>query len=270
MIDQSTRIVFNKQVAEATYLMGLASPEMVKEATPGQFVMLRVRSGIDPLLRRPFSICGIQADDIILILYRVVGEGTSIMAGLKEGERVSVLGPLGKGFELPEHNEEAVLVAGGIGIAPLIFLAQTLEKGECQFFAGFGSANEVIDLDQIGYPQIKTAIATDDGTLGHAGFVTDLLESYLKDGNAKPKGIGLFSCGPKPMLRRIAEITKGHGVPCQVSLESNMACGLGACLGCAVKASVNAEREYQLVCQQGPVFPVEAIDWGSRMNKGDL
>ena len=116
MIEQDSEIVFNKRVAARTFFMGLRSPRIVAEARPGQFVMLRVGQGMDPLLRRPFSICGIQGDDLILILYRVVGRGTAIMCDVSEGESLSVLGPLGSGFEMPHKGEKPILVAGGMGL----------------------------------------------------------------------------------------------------------------------------------------------------------
>ena len=131
MIEQHIEIVFNNRINSDTFLMGLRSPEIVKAARPGQFVMIRVRAGSDPLLRRPFSICGIR-DDLFLVLYRVVGQGTAIMAEIREGERLSVLGPLGVGFDVPKSEQVPLLVAGGIGIAPLFFLAQSMKTCYCQ------------------------------------------------------------------------------------------------------------------------------------------
>jgi dihydroorotate dehydrogenase electron transfer subunit len=260
MIEQYAEIAFNDQINENTWLMGLRSSEIVKSAKPGQFVLIRVRSSSDPLLRRPFSICGVKKD-LFLVLYRVVGQGTAIMAQVGEGDELSVLGPLGKGFRLPKKDQEPVLVAGGIGVAPLAFLAQSMKAKAFPFLMGFGSAGEIIDLEHLSGGRVEISIATDDGTAGHGGPVTDLLETFLKSKKAKGKNLSLFTCGPKPMLKRIAEMARYHKVLCQFSLEANMACGLGACQGCAIRASSDEENPYVLVCRDGPVFPAHAIDW---------
>ena len=128
MFARDAEIVFNKKIAPQTYLMGFRSPEVVAAARPGQFVMVRVRSGMDPLLRRPFSVAGTKEGEHLLILYRVVGKGTAIMAETRKGERLSLLGPLGSGFELPKGKKPSLLVAGGIGIAPLLFLIQSMNS----------------------------------------------------------------------------------------------------------------------------------------------
>jgi dihydroorotate dehydrogenase electron transfer subunit len=260
MIEQYAEIAFNDQINENTWLMGLRSSEIVKSAKPGQFVLIRVRSSSDPLLRRPFSICGVKKD-LFLVLYRVVGQGTAIMAQVGEGDELSVLGPLGKGFRLPKKDQEPVLVAGGIGVAPLAFLAQSMKAKAFPFLMGFGSAGEIIDLENLSGGRVEISIATDDGTAGHGGPVTDLLETFLKSKKAKGKNLSLCTCGPKPMLKRIAEMARHHKVLCQFSLEANMACGLGACQGCAIRASSDEKNPYVLVCRDGPVFPVNAIDW---------
>ena len=261
MIKQDTEILFNKLIAAETFLMGLKSPEIVAAAIPGQFVMVRVSSGIDPLLRRPFSICGIKEEDQFLILYRVVGRGTAILAEKKEGEKLSVLGPLGKGFELPKPNQTPLLIAGGIGVAPLFFLSQTMKNPDIEFLIGFGSSKEIIDMN--GIVDANVSMATDDGTTGHHGPVTDLLEEYLKKYVAMKDSLSLFTCGPIPMLKRVADIAVNGNIPCQSSMEAFMACGLGACQGCAIKADSKENRDYYLVCRDGPVFPIQSLNWKS-------
>ena len=262
MIEQDSEIVFNKRVAADTFFLGLWSPRIVAEAKPGQFVMLRVGRGMDPLLRRPFSICGVRDDDLVLILYRVVGRGTTIMCDVREGESLSVLGPLGSGFEMPHKGEKPLLVAGGMGIAPLIFLASTIEPGSFTFLAGFGSAEEIVATDEIGLSGLDLSLSTDDGSAGHRGLVTELLENHLSgfNGNINPV---VFACGPLPMLKEVAAITLDKDVPCQVSLEASMACGLGACQGCAIRRSSEQAIAYYHVCQDGPVFDVNVLDWGA-------
>jgi len=263
MIEQDTEILFNRMIASETFLLGLKSPEIVATAKPGQFVMVRVSSGIDPLLRRPFSICGIKEKDQFLILYRVVGQGTAILAEKKEGEKLSVLGPLGKGFVLPETHEIPLLVGGGIGVAPLFFLSQTMKATDIEFMMGFGSSNEIIDMKGIVVVNANVSMATDDGTAGHNGPVTDLLEEYLKKNIARKDALSLFTCGPIPMLKRVVDIAINGGISCQSSMEAFMACGLGACQGCAIKAASKESRDYYHVCRDGPVIPIQSLDWKS-------
>ena len=258
MIDRQTEIVFNRPVTRDTWIMGLRSPELAATTKPGQFVMIKVRPGFDPLLRRPFSVCGVE-EDCFMVLYRVVGKGTEIMTTIQPGENLPVLGPLGKGFSAPDKDALPVLVAGGIGVAPLFFLAQSLRTRKVEFMMGFRTAQEIIHTDYFKGPHHNLALATDDGTEGHFGFVTDLLPLFLERHRSLP--LRLFACGPKPMLKKVAETAMAHRIPCQVSLESAMACGFGVCQGCAVKASPEGSPRYHYVCQSGPVFSVEAIDW---------
>ena len=259
MFEQNTKIIFNKRLAPETFLMAMESPAVVANARPGQFVMIRVTSGIDPLLRRPFSICATRGDDLFLILYKVVGRGTALMSKAKEGETLAVLGPLGNGFDLPKRECNGVLVAGGIGIAPLIFLAQAMDTGKTAFLTGYRSKNEILPLEPFGLDAMEPLISTDDGTAGHHGFVTELLENHLAGLSGDPPQI--FSCGPLPMLNHVAGLALKRNIPCQVSLETGMACGLGACQGCVVRAPSGETRTYFHVCKNGPVFDVEKLDW---------
>jgi dihydroorotate dehydrogenase electron transfer subunit len=264
MIEQKTEIIFNREIARDTFLMGLRSPEMVAMAKPGQFVMIRTRPGIDPLLRRPFSICAVQDDELLLILYRVVGKGTAIMTEASEGDSLSVLGPLGKGFALPNPHKQSILVAGGIGVAPLLFLAQYTKIGPIQLMMGFGSAAEIISLELVLDRTIDFVIATDDGSAGHTGPVTDLLEAQLNHGEFEKDAASIFTCGPEPMMKKVAAMALERDINCQASLEAVMACGVGACQGCSVKAASNKDHTYYHVCTDGPVFSAEAIDWNQQ------
>jgi dihydroorotate dehydrogenase electron transfer subunit len=218
---------------------------------------------MDPLLRRPFSVAGTKEGEHLLILYRVVGKGTAIMAETRKGERLSLLGPLGSGFELPKGKKPSLLVAGGIGIAPLLFLIQSMNSRSVQLMTGFGSADEIIGIDEVGDFPIHVSIATDDGTAGHAGPVTDLMEAFLRDRSPEKDALTIFTCGPEAMLRKVAAMALERELSCQASFEAAMACGLGACQGCAIKASANERRAYYHVCADGPVFPATAIDWDS-------
>jgi dihydroorotate dehydrogenase electron transfer subunit len=199
---------------------------------------------MDPLLRRPFSVAGTKEGEHLLILYRVVGKGTAIMAETRKGERLSLLGPLGSGFELPKGKKPSLLVAGGIGIAPLLFLIQSMNSRSVQLMTGFGSADEIIGIDEVGDFPIHVSIATDDGTAGHAGPVTDLMEAFLRDRSPEKDALTIFTCGPEAMLRKVAAMALERELSCQASFEAAMACGLGACQGCAIKASANERRAY--------------------------
>jgi dihydroorotate dehydrogenase electron transfer subunit len=183
------------------------------------------------------------------------------MSAVNKGHRLSVLGPLGKGFELPQSGEVPILVAGGVGIAPIIFLAQRLGNRKALLMTGFRTADEIVDNKACGLTDYNTSMATDDGTAGHPGFVTDLLKDYL-EGNEK-EAPSVFACGPTPMLKTIAALTQSSGIPCQVSLESLMACGVGACQGCAVPAASVEGQAYYHVCEDGPVFYSKSIAWES-------
>lgn len=259
MIEQEAAIELNQRVAAGTFLMALHLPEMAVRARPGQFVMIRVGQGMDPLLRRPFSICGVR-DDAIFVLYRVVGRGTRIMSHAREGDTLAVLGPLGNGFRWQDREcPPPVLVAGGMGMAPLLFLAGSMAAEPYTFFAGFGSADQMVGPDALGLQEMGISIATDDGSAGHHGLVTELFENHLTDLPGTPEMV--FACGPLPMLKAVAAITRKRGIPCQVSLEASMACGLAACQGCAVKSAAGNDRAYWHVCQDGPVFDAMSLDW---------
>jgi dihydroorotate dehydrogenase electron transfer subunit len=259
MFEGLAEVVSNKAFTHDTWLMALRSREVARAASPGQFVMVRVCSGLDPLLRRPFSICGVREGQF-LVLYRVAGKGTALMTEVREGERLQVLGPLGKGFDVPETNSTPLLVGGGIGVAPLVFLAQSRPEKKLTFMAGFRSARDILSPQMITGEERGIEVATDDGSKGHRGPVTGLLDAFLRKTSGE---VRVYACGPKPMLRKVAEIAMARGIPCQVSLEANMACGLGICQGCAVKASAASGRSYVYVCKEGPVLEAEAVDWES-------
>ena len=258
MIERDAEIIGNDRVTAEIFLMTLRCDRIAADARPGQFVMIRVRRGADPLLRRPFSICGTGPGGILRILYRVVGRGTAILSRLPRGDRLPVLGPLGRGFDLTGENPSCILVAGGMGIAPLLFLAAA-GSGALTFMAGFRSAAEQIPPDLFGPGPVEVLPATDDGSVGHHGPVTELLEQHLSA--VKKNAAAVCSCGPLPMLQRVALLCRDRGVPCQVSLEAAMACGLGVCRGCAVRASRGEKETYYHVCRDGPVFDARTLYW---------
>ena len=266
MFEQHAEIVEHREVLPGTHLLTLREPGIAQSAQPGQFVMLKTGDGLDPLLRRPFSICGRIQEDAFLLLYRVVGRGTKVLSRRSSGESLRVLGPLGNGFQHRQVSAPLLLVGGGIGLAPLFFLAQTLkqeaEARTVRFLAGFSNAGEILDAGIVpGAGGME--IATDDGSAGHCGPVTDLLEARLQDRDPPGESGTIFACGPPGMLKKVADIAARAGADCQVSLEAAMACGLGACLGCAIKAADGGDAAYLHVCREGPVVPAGAVDWGA-------
>jgi len=268
-------VVSNVEVSPGYYRLRLTAPEFfVTAASPGQFVMVRVNASIDPLLRRPFGIfdLGVVATEypgvqqpFLDILYRVVGKGTAMLASFHHGDQIEVLGPLGKGFVPGDPAEDKILVGGGVGLAPLYYLARELVKeSRVHLFAGGRGRDDVLCITEFERLGVETYVSTDDGTLGERGLVTEVLERHLASGTA---GKTMYACGPFPMLKAVAEIAGRTGIPCQVSLEAYMACGVGACLGCVVKGRNHAEStpDYRCVCKDGPVFEHTELSWEQRL-----
>ena len=253
----------NIRAGPACYKLGLDAGYDIHTVFPGQFVMVQVPGQLEPLLRRPFSIYNVFGDDPnkqrVEVLYKVVGKGTEILSHMKKGEALNLLGPLGNGFAIPNHEDLVYVVAGGIGIAPMYFLmSDLLKKGWDQknivIFYGARTESEIELLTDFEKKHVDIKITTDDGTFGHKGFITERLESHLKK---TPPDV-MYACGPIPMLKAVALLADTYRVSCQVSLETTMACGMGACLGCAVKNSLNPDK-YAHVCVDGPVFDLKSF-----------
>ncbi|HZK25149.1 MAG TPA: dihydroorotate dehydrogenase electron transfer subunit [Oscillospiraceae bacterium] len=220
-------------------------------AQPGQFVQVGVTTSYDPFLKRPLSVHDWRAGELTL-LYRLAGRGTCLLSAKKVGESVTVVGPLGQGFPLGGQRP-AIVVAGGIGAAPLFFLLRSLQAAgkEVTFFYGARSAAELVLREQFQALATSYVEATDDGSLGRKGLVTDLLQAALLTDKAD-----IYACGPEPMLRAVAKLAAGYQCRCYVSLEAQMACGVGACLGCVIPST---NGTYVRVCVDGPVFAAEEV-----------
>lgn len=239
------------------FRLSLHAPMIAEHAQPGQFIMIRAGNTLDPLLRRPFSIHKVGGDGLLTILFKVVGKGTRLLAGAAEGMTLDLVGPLGRGFDLAGDGPYC-MIGGGMGIAPLYFLASRLMR-DGRHIAGppvlLGAQTQAelmllaADFAELGYAVLT---ATDDGSTGHHGFVTELLDDIL------PEVRQVCVCGPTPMMRTVALKCRAAEVACQVSLETHMACGLGACLGCTFPASRGG---YLHVCRDGPVCPAEEVAW---------
>ncbi|HDH87767.1 MAG TPA: dihydroorotate dehydrogenase electron transfer subunit [Desulfobacteraceae bacterium] len=263
VLEETVSIKFNRQIGKDIWLMGFRSVKLASLAKPGQFFMVHLdKTTKDPLLRRPFSIHRIQDKNQLMLLYKIVGKGTLLLSCLKKDDSISVIGPLGNGFTIPNPHEKTLLVAGGMGVAPLFFLAQSLNKVHKQkitMFLGFSTSQEVILINELKDLNMDVSLTTEDGSLGITGLVTDLLDEYLRQELNQLSTI--YACGPILMLKKVAQMVSAYNLRCYVSLEGQMACGLGVCQGCAVKAYNNKNRPYYYVCQDGPVFSSEMIDW---------
>jgi dihydroorotate dehydrogenase electron transfer subunit len=257
-IQQTARVLYNRQVAPDCYKLGLAC-RGYETAVPGQFVMLQVSEGPEPLLRRPFSIHGLLTNDEtsgpgIEILYKVVGTGTRILSKTPADETMDLLGPLGNAFLQEPPGPRIFLVGGGIGVPPLVFLARTLrnrgvDMARCHMFLGGRSKADLLCREDFQALGLTLHITTDDGSEGDQCLITHPVE---QEAGESPPDI-IYACGPLPMLSCLAGIASAKNIRCQISIESMMACGMGACLGCAVEKSGDADT-YWHVCKDGPVF----------------
>jgi dihydroorotate dehydrogenase electron transfer subunit len=247
-IQQSVLVESCREVASGIVVLRFDSPEIAASALPGQFVNIRgTRGWKGLLLRRPFSIARVVGTAIEL-LFNIVGEGTRLLSEMTTGDELDVLGPLGQPFHYRGDFDTALVVAGGLGVAPFPFLSDVLQKEEKQIVTFLGARTH----SQLVTTNLRNVqIATDDGTGGFHGTVVELLDSYLSSRSVpKPK---IFGCGPTRMMNALAHYASSVGIPCQLSLEGDMACGVGICQGCPVEI-IGGERKYALVCTHGPAF----------------
>lgn len=270
MKNHKTIILSNQEIAPGYYRMRILAPDYNRLAKPGQFVMFRVQRSLPPLLRRPFGIfragfeppdCdGMPPKEYIELIYKVVGTGTEIMQELHQGDRIELLGPLGRGFDLGDSNEEKILVGGGIGLVPLFMLAEKLvEHSKVRLLMGGRTRDDIIAVTEFERLGVETYVSTEDGSLGDQGLVTQVLQRKLD----KYPQASVYACGPMPMIEAIQRICSPRGTSLQISLEALMACGVGACLGCVVKGAghTDVEPRYLCTCKAGPVFHADQLDW---------
>jgi len=260
-------IISNVKIFKAYYLLRLEVDNAFKDAQPGQFVHVKVGGSDEPLLRRPFSVhafAPVQSKTSgkkcsLDILYEVKGKGTQLLAEKKQGELINLLGPLGNGFDYAPNNKAGklnILIAGGMGVVPLSFLSQKLTASKKLVLIGSAAENKILCEDEFRKSGCEVKIATEDGSRGLRGKVTDLFKRVLlKLGGSQAPMV--YACGPKAMLTVLAKMCMIEKIPLQVSLEEFMGCGIGACLGCAVET----KQGFRRVCADGPVFNAEDIVW---------
>ncbi len=272
----SAPILENVQLARDTYRLRFAAPAIAAAITPGQFVMVRIEGIDDPLLGRAFALYDTSDDRTAVdVVYLVHGKLTSVLATRRPGDRVEVWGPLGNGFAQDDRETDAlILVAGGIGYTPV--LAAGLEAlgaktygpptrsrfsaSRVTFCYGVRTADYLAGADDFRAAGIDLRVASNDGSIGHHGLVTDLLQKALQETSDRRRRV--LCCGPEPMMHAVADLCLAAGVRCDVSLETPMACGLGVCFSCVAKVKQpDGEWDYKRTCVEGPVFDASLIEW---------
>ncbi len=250
MYVEKSKVESVQKISENIFLIKVLSPSIASLAKPGQFCNIKVSENSFPLLRRPFSICDVEGDNLFF-LFDIHGEGTKLISEKKPGELLELLGPLGNGFDFKEGYDTAVIVAGGLGVAPFPFLQKNLpvNKKVISFIGGRSKKNIVT------YGLKNVLAATDDGSDGFHGTVVDLFKREIK--NIAQNKFRIFACGPTPMLKALQSYCIENNYDCQISVECAMACGFGICQGCPIDPT-NGES-YLLVCKDGPVFEAKSV-----------
>lgn len=245
----------NRPVHPVHNLLTLKVPLSIPEPRPGQFFMIEVNSGTDPLLKRAFSLFR-KTDKGIQILYRIRGKGTEMLKGMKEGARLELLGPLGTCYPVPSGDSIPLVIAGGIGIASVFSFVEQV-AGRAVVFYGARTKNDLLMLDVLKRFAKEVVVSTDDGSAGHKGTIVDSLSVFLSALQSPIPSYRIYACGPYLLLKAVSEIAQGFRIPAYISMEEHMACGIGACLGCVVRT----RDGYTRVCKEGPVFESREIIW---------
>ncbi len=247
------KVINNRTVNKDYYILEVECSHDISNILPGQFVELLVEDTRNAFLRRPISIYDVHPErNTMDLLIQIVGEGTRLLSKLKKGDYVDVMYPLGKSFSIIDSGKKALLVGGGVGVAPLLYLAKKLQKNNVEvhiLLGGRGNDNiiETSNFKKYG----KIYVSTEDASIGEKGFVTQ--HSIMQESDFDM----IYSCGPDPMMRAVAKIASQNNINCEVSLENMMACGIGACLCCVTPTTSG----HQCVCTDGPVFNTEVLEW---------
>lgn len=247
MRDETVKVLKNFRVNGEYYKLSFRSKHLARNVRPGQFLHIQIREGQDPFLRRPFSYYQVRGDEIE-ILYEILGRGTALLAQAGKGERLQVMGPLGREFSRKIGRKKRILVGGGVGVPPLVFLAE--RYGCDRFFIGTKNKKEVLPSEEIQKFRRQVFYTTEDGSFGIRGLVTELLERYLDRERGEAGDYFIQTCGPNRMMKRVMEIASHYGVEGEASWDERMACGVGVCLGCMVWT----RQGWTPSCTEGPVF----------------
>ncbi|GJM45067.1 MAG: dihydroorotate dehydrogenase B (NAD(+)), electron transfer subunit [Gemmatimonadota bacterium] len=263
---ETGRVVLSEDAAPGVGLLVFHSPEVARDYRPGSFVHLRTGDSAT-VLRRPFSIARVRGEDVVL-LYRIIGSGTEWMRARRPGDELDMMGPLGTVFRLRERASRTLLVGGGLGMAPLLGLAEALRHagyvGEMEALLGIRSQGDVFGPALTEGVDLEWQLATDDGSGGFHGNAAQLLArrlDALAASGEDPSTIAIYSAGPEPMLEAVARICEPRGLDLQVSMEAHMACGVGACRACGIVPWKDESRIHGRVCKEGPVFDASEILW---------
>lgn len=251
-IQDTHSVVSNQKLCPKFWRMEIDAPVIKKQARPGQFVHIRVQDSLQPFFRRPFSIY--RAQKHIEIFYEAVGPGTKILSSKKPGDAVDVIGPVGKGFSLPpEGTRQIVMIGGGIGIAPFLFLSDQLKDKGYDLLVLYGgrSGDHVYPMEEFKQNGCSVFVATDDGSQGVKGRVSELFRHVEVD----PRTTFIYTCGPNPMMAAVQAFARDNALRGEAACEEVMACALGACLGCSIKTT----EGFRTVCYDGPVFDLQKV-----------
>ncbi len=248
--DETVTVLENKKITGKYYKLAFLSAALSKGVRPGQFLQVLINEGKDPYLRRPFSYYRVTGRRIE-ILYEVLGRGTAILSQKKKGDTLKVMGPLGNGFTVALGKKKRVLIAGGVGVPPLVFLAE--KASVARLLIGTKSKLEVVPQRELKKVKTKVLYATEDGSCGFRGLVTALLEKVIM--KEDPRELFLQTCGPRRMMEVVIALARKYGIEGEASWDETMACGVGACLGCMVKTKDGLRR----ACADGPVFRFEDL-----------
>ena len=256
------KLVKKEQLKPDIFKFSVKAPSIVEKSKPGNFIEIRVSNGLDPFLRRPISIYNLDEENGILeFIFQVKGNGTKILAKKETGSDIDIIGPLGFGTFKYDNYENLAILGGGIGVFPLYELAKCAKKDgkNVNTYLGFRNVDFVVLEDEFRKVSDNLTLTTDDGSYSKKGFAISYLEKDIQEGKID----SIYACGPLPMLRAVRKLAIEKNIPCQVSLEERMGCGLGVCLGCAVKTAKSTKEnpEYWHVCKGGPVFQAKEVEF---------
>jgi dihydroorotate dehydrogenase electron transfer subunit len=257
-INLFTELIGKEELIPGIFKFGIKAKEITDIAKPGQFLEIRVTDQTEPFLRRPISIYNIDKEKNLLeFIFQVKGKGTEILAKKNIGDTIDVIGPIGYGDFKYQEYKDITIIGGGIGVFPLYELAKRAkENSHINIYLGFRNKDFVVLENEFKAVSDKLEITTDDGSYGKKGLAIEL----LKEDVLKKKPDCIYACGPLPMLRAVREFAIQNNICCQISLEEKMGCGLGACLGCAVKVISGQEPRFGHVCKEGPVFEAKDVE----------